>query len=162
MAKGSIYGPPEGQRRRAAAPTTTVRPLKKIELLWLGVLLVVCVGVLVHLDEGDPELADTLRQLQRIESQMERIRFDPILLEMPKFEPLQTAEIIRNQPVPADPATRLRPLQSAELLATDPPPSPALQSAGIISTARSPPRSGRRSPARPAPPGRLQTAGIIH
>ncbi len=61
-----------------------------------------------------------------------------------------------------DPATRLRPLQSAELLATDPPPSPALQSASIISTTRSPPRSARRAPARPAPPGRLQTAGIIH
>lgn len=160
-----IYGPPASKRPRKRVPEAPARSLRGIEIFWLCVLGVLCFGLLVYFDEGDPDINESLRQLERNQHLLDNMRVPPVHIDLPIFEPLQTAEIIQNQPVPATPLTAT-PL---------PDPPPALQTAEIIS---SPPRRqyfeptapqapARQRPAEPEPepepdePGRLQSAGII-
>lgn len=163
----SIYGPPASKRPRKRVAEAPARSLRWIEVFWLCVLGVLCFAALVALDEGDPDIAESLRRLEQNQRLLDTMRVPPV--HLPIFEPLQTAEIIPNQPVPAD-ATPLTRTSTADT-------PPALQTAEVISA---PPRRhyfepdapavpARQRPAEPEPepdepepgPGRLQSAGII-
>lgn len=153
----SIYGPPASKRPRKRVAEAPARSLRWIEVFWLCVLGVLCFAALVALDEGDPDIAESLRRLEQNQRLLDDMRVSPVHIDLPIFEPLQTAEIIQNQPVPADatPLTRT-PTRDA--------PPPALQTAEIISAPPAAPRvPARQRPAEPEPdePGRLQSAGII-
>lgn len=154
----SIYGPPASKRPRKRVAEAPRRSLRWIEVFWLCVLGVLCFAALVALDEGDPDIAESLRRLEQNQRLLDDMRVPPVHIDLPIFEPLQTAEIIQNQPVPADatPPTRT-PTRDAPL---------ALQTAEVISAPPAAPRvPARQRPAEPEPepdePGRLQSAGII-
>ena len=126
----SIYGPPAHKRRRKRAPAPGTIKLTAMQMFWLVVALFVFVAVMVRLedDAGDPDLADTLRQLQ-IYQEVNRSHMDPILFDIPKFEPMQVADII---PAPTPPAAQSEP---------EPTPEPTPK----------PPAKPTRRPPRPAP-----------
>lgn len=105
----SLYGPPAHKRRRKRAPAPGTVKLTGMQLFWLVVALLMFVAVMVHLDDdgGDPDLEETLRQLQQFQRMNEAYRpLDPAIFEIPKFEPMQVADII---PAPTPPPTEPEP-----------------------------------------------------
>lgn len=124
----SIYGPPPDKRPRKRAREPGTVKTTPMQRFWLVIALIVFVAVMIHLDEGDPEIEDTLRELQRIQLMNEAYRpLDPAIFEIPKFEPpsfepLQVAEIIA---APSPPATQAKPPPSAKTRRRPPRPAPA-------------------------------------
>ncbi len=104
----SIYGPPEHKRRPRRAPEPGTVKTTPMQLFWLVIALIVLVAAMVHLDDGDPEVNETLRRLQTIQQQNLNYRpIDPALFEIPIFEPLQVAEILDPSAfTPAEPAPK--------------------------------------------------------
>lgn len=126
----SIYGPPEHQRRRKRRPAPGTVKTTPMQMFWMVVALVFFVVVMLNLEKGDPDLDETLRQLEQIQRRHESYRpLDPALFELPKFEP-----IILEPPSPIE----------LEL----PPPPPA-------EPARKPRKKTTRRPPRPAPDNSL-------
>ena len=114
----SIYGPPAHKRRRKRAPEAATGKLTAMQAFWMLVALTVAIAILVHLDDGDPEIDDTLRQLEQMQRLNRSYRpIDPILFEVPKFEPIPMPTLLElcllyTSPSPRD-RTRSRMPSSA-------------------------------------------------
>lgn len=112
----SIYGPPAHKRRRRRASEAATDKLTAMQVFWMVVALTVAIALLVHLDDGDPEIDDTLRQLEQMQRLNHSYRpIDPILFEIPKFEPIPMPALLELEalpapiePPPAEPAKKPR------------------------------------------------------
>lgn len=134
----SIYGPPSPPPPRAPRPAPVERralgPRKRAALgLLLGVLVLLLVGLLVLLRD----------ELQRPEE-------PPRLPGIPRF---QLADRL-DEPAPVIEAPRREPLQSAEIL----PPSPRSGTSAPLTPAQ---QGAQRAEPLAEPPARLQSAGVL-
>ena len=119
----SIYGPPPGARqpRRHSKPRPTPRWKQALQALLLVTLCFAGFALLVWFEVssgGGDDDDDPLRRLERLQFNLPR--YDPIVLDMPIFKPMQAATIIPRSAIhPAEPAASK--------------PARRLQTAGIIS-----------------------------
>lgn len=120
----SIYGPPPGARQpQRGRKHSEPRPVPRWKQA-LGTTAAVLGGVglfviLVALEEGDSDIEDSIRNLQRIQWNLPR--HDPIVFDMPAFKPLQSAEIIPRSAIhpaghPAEASATPRRLQTAGII----------------------------------------------